>query len=226
MQKASTIPCGGKIVYVVKEFAESMFRTVKQSYPKDVESVLGECTGLVEATHVNLPAYVDPSGRDAKYPQLTKTTDRKAGTDGQGDRESWRNDDRNEVQSANNDRVPPNLQSQVRMEEKGRSVIIYPEPNKLNGTGAEAQSGNPSEDNDETDRVSIKLEPDWLWKQHRPDKGTFGRIESCPAASAYSNLRGRHRHHLYERQNQGPVFRHCRQQRARHEDGRLGCQHK
>lgn len=49
---------------------------------------------------------------------------------------------------------------------KGRSKALYPEPDKLNGARTEAQTSNPSEDSDKTDRVSIKFESDRLWEQH------------------------------------------------------------
>lgn len=96
-------------MHIVDELAKSVLRAVEGSYPKDIESVFSECASLVEATYVDLPAYIDPSGRDAKDPLLAKTANRKAGTDGQGSRKSRGNDDRDEVQSTENDRLPSNL---------------------------------------------------------------------------------------------------------------------
>ena len=109
VEEAGTVSSSGKIVHIVKELAKSMLRTVEQSYSKDIESVFGECASLVKAANVDLPAYIDPSGRDTKDSQLAKTVNRKAGTNGQGSRESWRNDDCDEVQSTENDRGPFNL---------------------------------------------------------------------------------------------------------------------
>ena len=96
-------------MHVVNELAKSMLQPVERSHPKDVEPVFSECASLVEATYIDLPAYIDTSGRDAKDPELAETTNRKAGTDGQSGRKSWRNDDRDQVQSTENDRVPSNL---------------------------------------------------------------------------------------------------------------------
>lgn len=68
MYEASTISCSGKIVHVVNELAKSMLQAVERSHPKDVQPIFSECSSLVKATNVNLPAYIDASGRYAKDP--------------------------------------------------------------------------------------------------------------------------------------------------------------
>lgn len=109
MQETSTVPRGGEIVYIVDEFTKLLLRAVERPHTKYVESIFSECTGLVKATHVDLAANINPSGGDAKDAQLAKTTNRKTGTDGQGSRKGGRDDDRDKVQSTDNNCIPPNL---------------------------------------------------------------------------------------------------------------------
>lgn len=54
----------------------------------------------------------------------------------------------------------------------------YSETDELNRTGAEAKTGQACEDKDEAYRVSIELEPNRLWEQHRSHQCTLGRVEA------------------------------------------------
>jgi hypothetical protein len=55
----------------------------------------------------------------------------------------------------------------------------YSKPDKLHSAGAETKPRDSGKYHDKSDRISIELETDWLWKEHRTHEGALRRRESC-----------------------------------------------
>ena len=83
----------GDVHRVLDELPEAIRAALLPAHAEDVEPVLGERAGLVEAADVDLAADVDARGRDAEDAKLAEAADGEAGADGDGGGEGGRNDD-------------------------------------------------------------------------------------------------------------------------------------
>ena len=116
----------GDVHCVLDELPEAVRAALLAAHPEDVEPVLGERAGLVEAADVDLAADVDARGRDAEDAELAKAADGEAGADGEGGGEGGRDDDGDQIQSANDDGVPFELQDSQRRDDRVNSLYVPP----------------------------------------------------------------------------------------------------
>ncbi len=54
----------------------------------------------------------------------------------------------------------------------------HPDSYESNNTERESENCNESQDTYEPNRIPIEFEADWFWEQHRPNEGSFRRVEA------------------------------------------------
>lgn len=79
--------------------------------------------------------------------------------------------------------MPSDLYIPVKRHARMVNKRTYSKPDKLHSADAEPNPRNSRKNHDESDRISIKLEADWLWKQHRSHERALRRREPYKAFS-------------------------------------------
>ena len=111
---------------VLEELAEAPARVpLGRAHAEDVEPVLGERAGFVEAADVDLPRDVHPARRDAEDTQLAQAADCESRSDGErGGQGGW-DDYSDEVERAQEDGVPSYLENRVKEEDVGIQIELH-----------------------------------------------------------------------------------------------------
>lgn len=106
MEKSRLVLAQRKVVNIFQQLAKSVFCPVQTTDTENIQPVLCQCTGFVEAANINLSRNVDTTGRDAINPELPQSTNREASSYRECSWQRWGYDNCDQIQCSDKDCLP------------------------------------------------------------------------------------------------------------------------